>query len=118
MRWREATIGIFLPKLAGVLAKPAHRAQVLALHRDRIAGLEHVDDLLEGDVEVGLAGTHHSHVGLARHEEPLRGLRRPIEDLAHHAERTVARFCGVANPDDPLDYGHGETPTVMEPRVL
>src|SRR2546426_10398579 len=44
MRWREATIGIFLPKLAGVLAKPAHRAQVLALHRDRIAGLEPVAD--------------------------------------------------------------------------
>src|SRR3989442_4523901 len=44
MRWREATIGIFLAKLAGVLAKPAHRAQVLALHRDRIAGLEPVAD--------------------------------------------------------------------------
>src|SRR2546428_82660 len=101
MRWRESTIGIFLSKLAGVLAKPAHRAQVLALHRDRIAGLEPV----AGPKPLTRPG-------------PLRGLWRPIEDLAHHAERTVARFCAVANPDDPLDYGHGETPTVMEPRVL
>src|SRR2546430_14672315 len=45
MVWgREATLGIFLPKLAGVLAKPADRARVLALHRDRIAGLEAVAD--------------------------------------------------------------------------
>jgi hypothetical protein len=44
VRWREATVGIFLAKLAGVLAKTAHRARVLALDRDRIAGLETAAD--------------------------------------------------------------------------
>jgi hypothetical protein len=48
----------------------------------------------------------------------LGGLRRPVEDLAYDAELAVARFHRVANPDDPLDYGHKKTPTVMEPRVL
>jgi hypothetical protein len=48
----------------------------------------------------------------------LRGLRRPLEDLAHDTELAVARLDRVANPDDPLDYGHEKTPTVMEPRVL
>jgi hypothetical protein len=48
----------------------------------------------------------------------LRGLRRPVEDLAHDAELAIARLHGIAHADDPLDYGHNETPTVMEPRVL
>jgi hypothetical protein len=44
MRRREATIGVFLPKLAGVFAETAHRAQVLALHWDWIARFEPVTD--------------------------------------------------------------------------
>src|ERR1700737_53820 len=202
VRRREAAIGIFLAKLAGVFAETAHGARVLALHWERIAGLEpvadpkalarlgpwcglprrpgaaghqrawwdaavgirldrggrgrfwevrrgrrprfawiarpaqgvdlpqvtleidalldvaDVDDFLEGNEEVRLAGVDHPHVGLARQEEGLRGVGRPLEDLAHDAQLAIARFHRVANADDPLDYGHEKTPTVMEPRVL
>jgi hypothetical protein len=44
MRRREATIGILLPKLAGMLAETADGARVLTLHRDRIAWFEPVTD--------------------------------------------------------------------------
>ena len=42
-RWKT-TIGILLPKLARMLAETAYGTQVLALHRDRIAGFEPVAD--------------------------------------------------------------------------
>jgi hypothetical protein len=199
---REATIRIFLAKLARVLAETAHRAHVLTLDRYRIAGLEavadaiapaglgpgrgltrrpgtafhqgawrdaavgirlgrfglrwfrevgwgrrawfawltspaegvdlpqvaleidalldvaDVDDFLERNEEIGLAETDDPHVTLARHKKSLRRLRRAVEDLAHNAELAIARLHRVANPDDPLDYGHDDIPTVMEPRVL
>jgi len=48
----------------------------------------------------------------------LGGVRRTLEDLFHDTELAIARLYGVAHADDPLDYGQGKTPTVMEPRVL
>src|SRR5438132_11833405 len=50
-RWKPA-IGVFFPELTAVLARPAHRAHVLALRRDRVASLE---ALADADSATGLA---------------------------------------------------------------
>jgi hypothetical protein len=85
---------------------------------DGLLDVADVDDLLERDVEVGLPAVDDPHVGLGRDEDGLRGLRRPLEDLAYGPKATVARFHGIADLHDPLDYRHKVTPTTMEWRVF